>query len=113
MPPSEVLKYVLDIEAMIVELEKLLALHKHNYLLFSENFMAVRTAERDLEIIGEAIRKLLQLDANIKITRTKDIIGLRNMLAHAYDAIDPTVLWRILLKDIPHLKTEIEIIKKG
>jgi uncharacterized protein with HEPN domain len=35
------------------------------------------------------------------------------MLAHAYDAIDPKILWRILLKDIPLLKMEIKDIKNG
>ncbi len=34
------------------------------------------------------------------------------MIVHAYDSIDPTTLWRILLKDLPVLKQEINEIKK-
>lgn len=30
------------------------------------------------------------------------------MLAHAYDAIDPTINWKIIIKDIPVLKEEIK-----
>jgi uncharacterized protein with HEPN domain len=33
------------------------------------------------------------------------------MIVHAYDAIDPTTLWRILIKDLLLLKAEIEKVK--
>ena len=78
-------------------------MHARDYQKFSSNFMAVRTIERDLEIIGEAVRKLLEIDPSLKISSSKQIIGLRNMIVHAYDAIDPTTLWRMLLKDLPIL----------
>jgi uncharacterized protein with HEPN domain len=112
MPPKEVLKYILDIESLIVELEKVLSLHAGDYTKFSSNFMAVRTAERDLEIIGEAVRKLIEIDSSLNISNYKQIIGLRNMIVHAYDSIDPTTLWRIMIKDLPILKKEINEIKK-
>lgn len=70
--------------------------------------MAVRTVERNLEIIGEAVRKMTEIDNKLEIKGTKHIIGLRNMIAHAYDAIDPTTLWRILIKDVPLPKKEID-----
>jgi uncharacterized protein with HEPN domain len=34
------------------------------------------------------------------------------MIVHAYDSIDPTTLWKILMKDIPVLKSEIQVLKK-
>jgi uncharacterized protein with HEPN domain len=111
MPPKEVLKYILDIESVIVELEKVIELHSNNYSKFSSNFMALRTVERDLEIIGEAVRKLSLIDPQINISGVKHIIGLRNMIVHAYDSIDPTLLWRILIKDLPILKKEVEELK--
>ncbi|WP_245943316.1 HepT-like ribonuclease domain-containing protein [Algoriphagus aquaeductus] len=36
---------------------------------------------------------------------------MRNILAHAYDAIEPTTLWKINIKDLPILKDEIGKIK--
>ncbi len=62
-------------------------------------------------IIGEAIGKILKIKADINITSAKHIIGLRNMIVHAYDSIDPTALWRILILDLPILKEEILLIK--
>ena len=73
--------------------------------------MAIRTVERDLEIIGEAVRKLKEIDPQLEVSSYKQIIGLRNIIVHAYDSIDPTTLWRILLKDLPILKEEIKTIK--
>jgi uncharacterized protein with HEPN domain len=111
MPPKQVLKYILDIESVIIELDKVMSLHERDFNKFSENFMAIRTVERDLEIIGEAVRKMMLIAPELKISSAKHIIGLRNMIVHAYDAIDPTTLWRILIKDLPLLKSEIEAIK--
>jgi uncharacterized protein with HEPN domain len=63
-------------------------------------------------IIGEAVNKIVQINSDIPITCVKQIIGLRNLIVHAYDSIEPSVLWRILIKDIPTLKKEIEVLKR-
>lgn len=109
---NKLLKYILDIEAIIQELEDILNHHNNDYKDFQTSFISVRAVERDLTIIGEAIGKIMQLDSNINISGTKHIIGLRNLIVHAYDSIDPSVIWRILIKDIPLLKKEIKELKK-
>ncbi|TXC85452.1 HepT-like ribonuclease domain-containing protein [Luteibaculum oceani] len=111
MPPSEVLKYLLDIESVISELEQIVHLHDNDYLKFQGNFMAVRAAERDLMIIGEAINKLKKLNFKGQISGARQIIGLRNLIAHSYDSIDPTIIWTILQKDLPVMKQEILAFK--
>lgn len=108
---NKVLKLVLDIQSVILEVEMVIDLHEKDYFKFSANFMAVRTVERNLEIIGEAVKKLKTIDPTIAITNYKHIIGLRNMIVHAYDAIDPTTLWKIIIKDLPLLKEEIQKIR--
>ena len=79
---------------------------------FSSSFISVRAVERDLMIIGEAVNKLTKIEPNMSISSSKHIIGLRNMIVHAYDSIDPTTLWKILMKDIPVLKQEITELNK-
>ncbi|NEN24627.1 DUF86 domain-containing protein [Cryomorpha ignava] len=106
-----VLKYILDLEVVIAELEQIIEICDGDYTKFSSNFMAVRAVERNLMIIGEAISKILKTEPEIKIANSKLMIGLRNMIVHAYDTIDPTTLWRILIKDLPVLKLEIAEIK--
>lgn len=111
MQPNKTLKYILDLESIFEELELVVLKCNNEYSSFSADFMAIRTVERDLEIIGEVIKKLSSENPEITITSAKKIIGLRNLIVHAYDAIDPSVLWKILLKDLPILIQEINSLK--
>lgn len=108
---KEIFKYILDIEAMIDELEKIVATCNNDFNQFESNFIFFRAAERDLMIIGESISKILQLDDNIKITSARQIVSLRNMIVHSYDSIDSSVIWKILQKDMPVLKDEIKVMR--
>ena len=84
---------------------------QNNFNNFSKDNILQRAIERDLEIIGEAIRKLIEVNPNIKITASKNIIGLRNIIAHAYDSVESEMLWGIIQKNIPVLADEIRKIK--
>ena len=105
-------KYILDIDSVIGELDRIIHHHKRDFTDFQQNFISIRAVERDSMIIGEAINKLIHLNPAIQISGARQIIGLRNLIVHAYDAIEPSVLWRILIKDLPVLKTEIDKLKK-
>ena len=68
---------------------------------------------RNLEIIGEAAN---QIPLNIR-KRYKDIpwvqiIGLRHRLIHGYFVVDYDIVWNIIKKELPDLKTKIKEILK-
>ena len=68
---------------------------------------------RNLEIIGEAAK---QIPLNIR-KRYKDIpwvqiIGLRHRLIHGYFIVDYDIVWNIIKKELPDLKTKIKEILK-
>jgi uncharacterized protein with HEPN domain len=67
-----------------------------------------RAVERNLEIIGEAVNRILKGNPQFSILNVKKIVGLRNQIIHAYDNISDENIWSIVIKYIPHLKTEIE-----
>ena len=67
-----------------------------------------RAIERDLEIIGEAVNRILKRDAEFSLENAKRIIGLRNQIIHAYDSISDENIWAIIQKHLPILKNEIE-----
>lgn len=76
--------------------------------------MLKRAVERDLEIIGEAINRILKRDSSFetKIKDAKAIVGLRNQVIHAYDNISDENIWSIIINHIPKLREEIdELIK--
>jgi len=51
--------------------------------------MLKRAVERNLEIIGEAVNRIITRDKSFteKISNEKAIIGLRNQVIRAYDTI--------------------------
>lgn len=107
----KLLKYILDIESIINEIESIKSKTQNNFSNFQNDIILQRATERDLEIIGEAIKKIIEIDPNASITSTRNIIGLRNIISHAYDSIEPEMIWGIIQKDIPILASEIEKIK--
>jgi len=105
----EILKYILDIESVIEEIENVLDFTSNDFNLFNQNQIAVRAIERNLEIVGEATKKLRE--RGIEFENTGKIVGLRNLIAHAYDSVDNSLLWNIITRHIPELKKEIRNLR--
>lgn len=66
--------------------------------------------ERGVEIIAEAMKRILLLDPGIQITNAQKIISTRNKITHEYDVIDNYQLYLIVTKYLPILKAEVETI---
>lgn len=63
-----VLKFLLDIQSVIHEIENIKSKANNNFSLFQSDIILQRAVERDLEIIGEAIRKIIEIDPTIQIS---------------------------------------------
>ncbi|MBK7127872.1 MAG: DUF86 domain-containing protein [Crocinitomicaceae bacterium] len=109
----EILKYILNIESVIQEIESIKTTSSNDFSIFQKDIVLQRAVERDLEIIGEALRKLFSYKPSIQITFAKKIIGIRNIIAHAYDSVDCELILSIIQKDIPILSNEIKLIRKN
>lgn len=63
-----------------------------------------RATERAIEIIGEASKNLSQSARELyPEVPFGAIIGMRNLMAHGYNKIDPKEIWKTVKKDIPAL----------
>jgi len=64
---------------------------------------------RLVEIVGEAARRVSTAtrDAHPEIP-WRQIAGTRDRLIHAYDIIDPEILWSVLQDDLPDLIRRLE-----
>ncbi|MDQ3099883.1 MAG: DUF86 domain-containing protein [Bacteroidota bacterium] len=109
----ELLKYFLDIESVIKEIEVVKARAQNHLLVFQADIILQRAIERDLEIIGEAVKKIIELRPDIRITSARKMIGLRNIISHAYDSVEAELTWSIIKKDIPILSGEIERLRQA
>lgn len=107
----KILKFILDIQSVIQEIETVKTKTNNNFNSFQSDIILQRAIERDLEIIGEAIRKIIEIDPSIKITSAKNIIGLRNIISHAYDSVEPEMIWGIIQNNIPVLANEVNKMK--
>lgn len=66
--------------------------------------------ERQFEIIGESLNRLLKTEPalEMRITDARRIVDFRNILIHGYDAVDERVVWDILVSKLPILRGEVE-----
>lgn len=74
--------------------------------IYLSNKTKRRAVEREIEIIGEAMSKLLKTNPNISISYSRIIVDLRNKVIHAYDSVDDILIWKIIMKDLPVLLEE-------
>ncbi len=69
---------------------------------------------RRIEVIGEAAKNvsaaLKEKHAEIE---WKKISGMRDIIIHAYFNVDIGLTWKIVKKDIPTLKVNIQLILRG
>lgn len=105
MKNREEKKLLLDIIESINSIDEHLEKERilENYL---SNKTKRRAVQREIEIIGEAINKLLKLNPKISISYARVIVDLRNRVIHAYDSVDDIIIWKIVLKDLPILHQE-------
>ncbi|WP_144606489.1 HepT-like ribonuclease domain-containing protein [Algoriphagus algorifonticola] len=82
-------------EGKVVTLESLL-----------EDIKTIRAVERELEIIGEATKKLIKISPSIAISDTRKIISARNYIAHEYGAITYETIVKVINENFPVLKKE-------
>lgn len=104
---ERILKWLYDIKSAIEEIESYFVDIPKDFNQYSSNLILKRAIERDLEIIGEAVNRILKHDPNFPIVNAKKIIGLRNQIIHAYDNISDENIWAIIQKHIPNLRDEI------
>jgi uncharacterized protein with HEPN domain len=108
---DEVKKYLADILNSCLSIEEF----TKDVISFSDyerNKMLKRAVERELEIIGEALNKARKEDSSINITKSSQIIGLRNRIIHEYEAVNDETIYTIIKKYMPVLKNEAENLLK-
>ena len=80
---------------------------------FLKDLLLRSAVERQLEILGEALTRLRR-DAPGEAARIPDvarIIGMRNVIAHDYGSVDPTIVWTAVVTRVPALVIALEGIR--
>lgn len=79
---------------------------------YAGNVLLRSAVERQLEIVGEALRAAVrhQPELAAQITDVPAIIAFRNQLTHAYSAVDHRTVWGILERRLPLLRSEVDAL---
>lgn len=108
MQEDKVFKWLLDIQSAIVEVESFMISNCDGFSGLQQNTMFKRALERNVEIIGEAVNRILVLEPEILISSARRIVDARNFIIHEYEKVSEEVLWAIAVRHIPLLKIEVE-----
>jgi len=99
---EDILKFCSKIEIYLKDMSK---------VDFENNEMVVDAVLRNLELIGEASKRLSNEFINKYLNIPwKKIIGLRNIVIHEYSDVDLDIIWDIVTKNIPETKENIQEI---
>lgn len=104
---KEIQTWLFDILQSIEEVESYFEDNQRVFEIYRNDIKTKRAIERDIEIIGEAVNRILKRDSDFKIENAKQIIGTRNRIAHGYDNISDDFIWSIVINHLPKLKQEI------
>ena len=79
-----------------------------NFAGYEKDRQFRRAAEREVEIIGEALGRLARLEPDVaaRITELPRIVGFRNRIIHGYDTVDDAMVWGVLEGHLPQLLAE-------
>lgn len=100
-------EYLLHVQKAISEIAE------HTAGLAREDFEAdtktQRAVERNLQIIGEAVHRLsTELKLASPEVEWDEVYATRNVVVHHYFGVDKSIVWDILLEDLPRLKTVVD-----
>ena len=98
---------LLDIYQSIEEIFLFLG-DRRDFIAYQSDLKTKKAVERNLEIIGEAVNRIVKEEPNFVIDQAKSIIGTRNRIIHSYDNISDEVIWSIVVRDLPKLKVQVE-----
>ena len=107
----EIKKFLFDIQESIASIEQYLG-DKRDFNVYMGDKMLRRAIEREFEIIGEAMNRIERLDSSLSISSKRQIISMRNRVIHGYDKIDNEIIWGTIVRHLPTLKIEIDLLLK-
>jgi len=107
----DILACLKDIEQSILEINEFLP-GDRNFIAFQKDLKTRKAVERNIEIIGEAMDRILKADPDFQITDSRKIVDTRNRIIHGYDSVSDDVIWLIVNHYLPILEEEVKKLLK-
>ncbi len=104
----EIKTWLYDILNAINEIENFFADRRKDFTVYQNDLRTKRAVERNIEIIGEAMNRILNKNTTIDFSNARKIVDTRNRIIHGYDTVSDDIIWSIVIKHVPILKAEIQ-----
>jgi len=105
---NEIKTWLYDILNAVVEIESFFSDRPKIFSEYQSDLRTKRAVERNIEIIGEAMNRILKFDNSIEISNSRKIVDARNSVIHGYDRVSDETMWGIVIKHLPLLKQEVQ-----
>ena len=107
---NEIKSWLYDILNAINEVESFYIDQKKEFAIYQVDIRTKRAVERNVEIIGEAMNRILKKDDKIAISNSRKLVDLRNRIIHGYDSVSDEIIWGVVIRYLPILQSEIELL---
>ena len=107
---NDIKAWLYDIFNAIMEIESFFNNEPKEFAKYQNDLRTKRAVERNIEIIGEALSRILKRDETIIITNSRKIVDTRNRIIHGYDSVSDDVIWGIVIRHIPILEIELRAL---
>ena len=105
---NDIKTWLYDILNAINEIESFFVGSPKDFLNYQNDLRTKRAVERNVEIIGEAMNRILKQNTTIEITNSRKFVDVRNRIIHGYDSVSDDIIWGIVIRHLPILRTEVE-----
>jgi len=99
--------WLFDILNAIEEIDGFFADIPKDFNRYQQDLKTKRAVERNIEIIGEATNRILQVSPSVALSNSRKIVDTRNRIIHGYDSVSDDMIWSIVIKHLPALKKEV------
>ena len=107
---NDIKTWLYDVLNAIIEIESFFNDTTKEFAKYQNDLRTKRAVERNVEIIGEALNQILKRDETIVISNSRKIVDTRNRIIHGYDTVSDDVIWGIVIRHLPILRTEIQTL---
>jgi len=99
--------WLYDILNAINEIDSFFENNPRIFEAYQYDIKTKRAVERNIEIIGEAMNRLLNQNPDIEIKHARNIVDTRNRIIHGYDSVSDQIIWSIIIDYLPDLQNEV------
>jgi uncharacterized protein with HEPN domain len=93
----------MEIDSFFIDIPK-------EFTTYKNDLRTKRAVERNIEIIGEALSRVIIRDDSINITNARKIVATINRIIHGYDSVSEEIIWGIIINHIPLVQTGVQIL---